>query len=307
MKKGFVLLIALMIALAVVSYADEETGFHTVEIVGYRFSVPDDCTFQSGDSNGGIFVGDSLNGPLFFMVVHDIKEMLDVLPFDRLCGEALSATGAAIEKSENTSINGLQAVRWSGTHAIKEDVYQASGFVFVNEDEIVMLLLDNMSGGSRDDDENILSVIINSIQFPSQPVQATTVNYDLSTMSFDELLVLKEQVNLALWASDKWQEVTVPAGVYEIGRDIPAGHWTITPVDGETARVYWGSSLDESKTDIPLLSLYTYEQITSPEDTYAKYNNIESVSWDLTGGSFVVIKDSAVVFSPFAGLDLGFK
>ena len=130
---------------------------------------------------------------------------------------------------------------------------------------------------------------------------------DLSGMTFDELLALKEQINAALWASDEWQEVTVPAGVYEIGKDIPAGHWTIRPVDGETARVYWGSSLDESKTDIPLLSLYTYEQITSPADTYAKYNNIESVSWDLTAGSFVVIKDSAVVFSPFAGIDLGFK
>lgn len=139
----------------------------------------------------------------------------------------------------------------------------------------------------------------------AMPVAHATV--DLSGMSFDELLVLKEQINAALWASDEWQEVTVPAGVYEIGKDIPAGHWTITPVDGETARVYWGSSLDESKTDIPPLSLYTYEQITSPADTYAKYNNIESVSWDLTGGSFVVIKDSAVIFSPFAGLDLGFK
>lgn len=139
-----------------------------------------------------------------------------------------------------------------------------------------------------------------------QPALAAS-GIDISGLSFDELLELKEQINLAIWASEGWQKVTVPAGAYKVGRDIPAGHWTITPVDGQTARVYWGSSLDESKTDIPLLSLYTYEQITSPEDTYAKYNNIESVSWDLTGGSFVVIKDSAVVFSPFAGLDLGFK
>ena len=139
----------------------------------------------------------------------------------------------------------------------------------------------------------------------AMPVAHATV--DLSGMSFDELLALKEQVNAALWASDEWEEVTVPAGVYEIGRDIPAGHWTIRPVDGETARVYWGSELDESKTEIPTLSLYTYEQVTSPWDSYAKYNNIESVSWDLLDGSFIVAKDSAVVFSPFAGLDLGFK
>ena len=139
----------------------------------------------------------------------------------------------------------------------------------------------------------------------AMPVAYATV--DLSGMSFDELLALKEQINAALWASDEWQEVTVPAGVYEIGRDIPAGHWTIRPVDGDTAMVYWGSTLDQPKTNIAGGAVLAYEQITSPSDSYAAHNNIEFVSWDLTGGSFVVIKDSAVVFSPFAGLDLGFK
>lgn len=130
---------------------------------------------------------------------------------------------------------------------------------------------------------------------------------DLSGMTFDELLALKEQINAALWASDEWQEVTVPAGVYEIGKDIPAGHWTIRPVDGDTAMVYWGSILDQPKTDIAGGAVLAYEQITSPSDSYAAHNNIEFVSWDLTVGSFIVVKDSAVIFSPFAGLDLGFK
>ena len=139
----------------------------------------------------------------------------------------------------------------------------------------------------------------------AMPVAHATV--DLSGMSFDELLALKEQVNAALWASDELQEVTVPAGMYQIGKGIPAGHWTIRPVDGDTARIYWGSALDESKTEIASGKKYNSEQITSPSDSYSKYNNVESVSWDLTNGSYIIIKDSAVVFSPFAGLDLGFK
>lgn len=150
----------------------------------------------------------------------------------------------------------------------------------------------------------ILAIVI--LMLAVQPAIAAS-GVDISGLSFDELLALKQEINLALWASEEWQEVTVPAGVYEIGKDIPAGKWTIRPVDGDTARVYWGSELDESKTDIPPLSLYTYEQVTSPWDSYAKYNNIESVSWDLSAGTFIVIKDSAVIFTPFAGLDLGFK
>lgn len=150
----------------------------------------------------------------------------------------------------------------------------------------------------------VLAIVI--LMLAVQPAIAAS-GVDISGLSFDELLALKQEINLALWASEEWQEVTVPAGVYEIGKDIPAGKWTIRPIDGDTARVYWGSELDESKTDIPPLSLYTYEQVTSPWDSYAKYNNIESVSWDLSAGTFIVIKDSAVIFTPFAGLDLGFK
>ena len=150
----------------------------------------------------------------------------------------------------------------------------------------------------------ILAIVI--LMLAVQPAIAAS-GVDISGLSFDELLALKQEINLAIWASDEWQEVTVPAGVYQIGKDIPAGKWTIRPVDGKTARVHWGSELDESKTEIASGKKYNHEQITSPTDSYAKYNNIESVSWDLLDGSFIVVKDSAVVFSPFAGLDLGFK
>lgn len=130
---------------------------------------------------------------------------------------------------------------------------------------------------------------------------------DLSGLSFDELLALKEQINLALWASEEWQEVTVPAGVYEIGVDIPAGHWTIRPVDGHTAYITWGPKLEEGGTEVDIWTRYSSEQITSPTDSYAKYNNVESASWKLTDGTFIVIENSSVVFTPYAGANLGFK
>lgn len=50
---------------------------------------------------------------------------------------------------------------------------------------------------------------------------------DLSGMSFDELVALRDQLNLAIWNSREWEAVTVPAGIWQVGRDIPAGHWDI--------------------------------------------------------------------------------
>ena len=55
---------------------------------------------------------------------------------------------------------------------------------------------------------------------------------DLSGLSFDELLQIRDQINLAIWNSQQWQEVSVPPGVWEIGVDIPSGHWSVRPAEG---------------------------------------------------------------------------
>jgi hypothetical protein len=47
---------------------------------------------------------------------------------------------------------------------------------------------------------------------------------DITNLPYEELLQLQANVNLALWASDGWQEVAVPVGKYYIvGVEIPAG------------------------------------------------------------------------------------
>lgn len=132
---------------------------------------------------------------------------------------------------------------------------------------------------------------------------------DLSGMTIEELVALQERCQLEIMKSDKWQEVTVPAGVYQIGKEIPAGHWTIKPVDGDTAELYWGTALDGSKAGLDLWNseFTNSEQITSPTASYAKYNNIESVSWELRDGDYLIIQSSAVVFTPYAGVSFTFK
>ena len=136
-------------------------------------------------------------------------------------------------------------------------------------------------------------------------VPAALAEIDLSGMTFDELVALKGEIDLALWASEEWQEVTVPTGVYHIGEDIPAGKWTIRPSDGHTAEVFYGVGLKNGGTRTE--KTYAYEQITSPNDSYAKYNSTESVTWTLEDGAYFVVETNSVVFTPFAGNSFSFK
>lgn len=128
---------------------------------------------------------------------------------------------------------------------------------------------------------------------------------DLTGMTYDELVALKDQINLAIWNSEEWQEVTVPAGLYHIGNDIPAGRWTIRPSDGNTAELYYGTGLTDGGASID--DVYDAEQITSPSDSYAKYNDIESMTWTLEDGAYIKIESSSVVFTPYSGNSFSFR
>lgn len=130
---------------------------------------------------------------------------------------------------------------------------------------------------------------------------------NLAGMSYDELIALQAQVTRQIMLTDKWQEVKVPAGVYQVGVEIPAGKWTIKPVNGQTAMVKVGTKLDESGKDFEYRAQLSYEQITSPTDSYSKYNQIDSVTFDLKDGQYIIIDSSPVIFTPYAGPSFSFK
>lgn len=125
---------------------------------------------------------------------------------------------------------------------------------------------------------------------------------DLSGMSYDELVALKDQINLAIWASDEWQEVTVPQGVYEVGSDIPAGHWTIKPADGMRVSVKWGDELDEGGRDLGFGgSIYEYEYLTSESYKYFEASDKTEVDFNLKDGQYFIVDDGQAVFMPYSG------
>ena len=135
---------------------------------------------------------------------------------------------------------------------------------------------------------------------------------DISGLSYDELVQLRDRINLAMWNSQEWQEVTVPAGVWTIGEDIPAGHWTVTPKDSIDS-FWYGDKLNESKTDAGYGWDYntgvcvTLNGRINKDGTWKYPDEQHSVSVDMKEGMYVVLK-SATIFTPYSGKpDLGFK
>ena len=98
---------------------------------------------------------------------------------------------------------------------------------------------------------------------------AAFAEVDLTGMSYDELVQLKDQVSLAIWESEEWQEVEVPAGVYTVGEDIPAGKWTIKAADGISVTIEWGDLLDDSGVALSWDGKFMeYEYLRSENNKY---------------------------------------
>lgn len=60
------------------------------------------------------------------------------------------------------------------------------------------------------------------------PAAIASVDIDIASLSLDELLALRQQVDAAIWENEDWHEALVPQGDYIVGKDIPAGDWSIS-------------------------------------------------------------------------------
>ena len=144
-----------------------------------------------------------------------------------------------------------------------------------------------------------------ALVFALAPVAFADV--DLSGMSFDELVALRDQIDLAIWNSQEWQEVEVPQGLYKVGADIPAGKWTIRAPSGEANTVKIGSELDDNGTDVNFRGdsrMIIGENYTG----WTVSGACDFWTVDLRDDQYVCIKNGPAVFTPYAGKPaLGFK
>ena len=137
---------------------------------------------------------------------------------------------------------------------------------------------------------------------------ALAESIDLSSMSIEELAAPRDRCLMEIMKSDKWQEVTVPQGVWKIGTDIPAGHWTLR-MSKDAKSVWCGltycSKLDDTGLDADWSGTMHYEQLARPGSDYPAAAQLDI---ELKEGMYLIIGNTEVVFSPYTGKpDLGFK
>lgn len=135
------------------------------------------------------------------------------------------------------------------------------------------------------------------------PVASMADLPDISGLSFDELIQLREQLNLAIWNSAEWKEVTVPIGVWKVGEDIPQGKWTIRGENGYTY-IQYCSELDSNGREGSVSGRVYYSEIIDIDSDLSP----DSIDLDMYKGLYFIVKSGKAVFTPFTGKhDLGFN
>ena len=116
--------------------------------------------------------------------------------------------------------------------------------------------------------------------------------FDLSSLSYDELIALHKQVSKAIMQSDEWKEVTIPIGTYVIGEDIPAGDYTVT----YTGRVQSCLCIYPDIKSVGGID-FTFH-ILNP----TVYDSSSIGKLSLSDGQVLEITYGSVIFTPYKGL-----
>ena len=116
-------------------------------------------------------------------------------------------------------------------------------------------------------------------------------------LTYIQLMGKLGKVQRALWACEEWSSVDVYAGVYKIGEDIPAGHWTITPAaDNDFYSIGYGSRLNISETGLDSDSIIEWMNISS-DYSDARSHRLDIV---LQEGYFLELGHKST-FRPYSG------
>lgn len=127
---------------------------------------------------------------------------------------------------------------------------------------------------------------------------------NLSDMTYDELVSLREQINAAVLECEEWQEVEVPQGVWKVGVDIPVGHWTIRCApEWRKTEINWGEFLSDSGENINWKGRYSvYNSVYNPAHKYYEVGDgIIEYDFVAKDGSYIVIDEGAALFMPYTG------
>ena len=133
---------------------------------------------------------------------------------------------------------------------------------------------------------------------------AALAEVDLSGMSFSELAALRDKCQMEMMKRDEWQQVTIPAGIWKVGEDIPAGHWVFTYDPSVKTMMEIGFSYGD------VLSGQKSIDTLKSSDFYGHTFTKSNPSFDLVleDGFYIRISHGPVIVTPYTGKpDLGFK
>ena len=116
----------------------------------------------------------------------------------------------------------------------------------------------------------------------------------LSDLSWEELVALREQISVEMMARDQWQSVMVPKGLYQVGKEIPAGKWDVTCAGTYATGITIGFKVD---------SLQKFE---SPFDYTSVYLG-ETYTFTLEDGMYILIDIDPAQFTTYTGPGFSFK
>lgn len=140
----------------------------------------------------------------------------------------------------------------------------------------------------------IFAIILSSVALADVP--------DISGLSLDELNLLRENVAREILAKSNWSEVTVPAGYYVVGEDIPEGHWTIKYVADEYCLIEYYKEADETgKRPKDILYDYASFAIGDPNSSMSINYDMSQIDLDLKAGFHLDISYGSAIFEPFTG------
>lgn len=131
---------------------------------------------------------------------------------------------------------------------------------------------------------------------------AAAEGIDLTGLSFDDLAALRDRCQLEMMQREEWQEVDVPPGVYTVGKEIPAGTWTIYSRYGYGTNISFGEKLNAAGQEIEysLFGRQAHELVYNPKNSNYQEGRITQWTVNFITGDYVVISTNTATFIPGA-------
>ncbi len=118
---------------------------------------------------------------------------------------------------------------------------------------------------------------------------STASAVSIDTLSLDELMKLRVRIEARIIELSEDWSLRVPMGIYEVGKDIPAGTYSVESESENKADFKLGSSYEDAKSNRVFVSEYLSKNIV-----------IGKIA--LFDGQFIKVRFNSVVLRKYKGL-----